>query len=66
LSVGWAAAEGVSETVIATILLLEVRSVGKVVLKLTACELEQIIKLVKRRWIGTPIGVMPIHIPANS
>ena len=44
----WAAAEGVSETVIAAVLLLHERSVDEIVLKLSAAELEQVIKLVGR------------------
>ena len=46
--VRWAAAEGVSETVIAAVLLLHERSVDEIVLKLSAAELEQLIELVGR------------------
>ena len=46
--VRWAAAEGVSETVVAAVLLLHERSVDEIVLKLSAPELEQVIKLVGR------------------
>jgi hypothetical protein len=42
----WAAAEGVSETVIAAVHLLPERGVDEVVAKLTAPELERVIKLV--------------------
>jgi hypothetical protein len=41
--VRWAAAEGVSETVIAAVLLLHERSVQQIVAELTAVELEQVI-----------------------
>ena len=40
----WAAAEGVSETVIAAVLLLHERSVDEIVPKLSAAELEQVIR----------------------
>ena len=42
----WAAAEGVSEAVIAAIRLIPERSVDEIVAKLTGRELEQVIKLV--------------------
>jgi hypothetical protein len=42
----WAAAEGVSEGVIAAVLLLHERSADGIVPKLSAAELEQVIKLV--------------------
>jgi hypothetical protein len=44
----WAAAEGVSETVIAAVLMLHERSVDEIVPKLSAAEIEQVIKLVAR------------------
>jgi hypothetical protein len=44
----WAAAEGVSETVIAAVLLLHERSVEEIAPELSAVELEQVIKLVGR------------------
>ncbi len=44
----WAAAEGVSETVIAAVLLLHERSVEEIAPELSATELEQVIKLVGR------------------
>jgi hypothetical protein len=47
-AVRWAAAEGVSETVIAAVLLLHERSVDEIVTKLKPRELEQVIKLVGR------------------
>jgi hypothetical protein len=47
-SVRWAAAEGVSETVIAAVLLLHERTVDEIVAKLAPGELEQVIKLVGR------------------
>ena len=46
--VRWAAAESVSETVIAAVLLRHERSVDEMVPQLTAAELEHIIKLVGR------------------
>ena len=46
--VRWAAAEGVSETVIAAVLLLHERSVEQIVAELSAVELEQLIRLVGR------------------
>jgi hypothetical protein len=46
--VRWAAAEGVSETVIAAVLMLHERSVDEIVPKLSAAEIEQVIKLVAR------------------
>jgi hypothetical protein len=46
--VRWATAEGVSEDVIAAVLLLHDRSVDEIVPKLSAIELEQVIKLVGR------------------
>jgi hypothetical protein len=44
--VRWAAAEHVSETVIAAVLLLHERSVEEIAPELSATELEQVIKLV--------------------
>ncbi len=44
----WAAAEGVSETVIAAVLLLHEHSVDEIVPELSATELEQVIQLVGR------------------
>ena len=46
--VRWAAAEGVSETVIAAVLLLHEHSVDEIVPELSAAELEQVITLVGR------------------
>jgi hypothetical protein len=56
--VRWAAAEGVSETVIATVLLLHERRVDEVVPKLSAVELEQVIKLVGRSPSVYPPGTL--------
>jgi hypothetical protein len=47
-SLRWAAAESVSEAVIAAICLLETRTVDEIVAKLTTVELEQVIKIVGR------------------
>ena len=47
-SVQWAAAEGVPETVIAAVLLLDERSVDEIASKLRPGQLEQVIKLVGR------------------
>jgi hypothetical protein len=47
-SIRWAAAEGVSEAVIAAICLLETKSVDEIVTGLTPVELEQVIKIVGR------------------
>jgi hypothetical protein len=54
-SLRWAAAESVSETVIAAICLLETRSVDEIVARLTPAELEQVIKIVGR----SPRGYAP-------
>ena len=54
----WAAAEGVSETVIAAVLLLHERSVDEIVPKLSAAELEQVIKLVGRSPSVYPPGTL--------
>src|SRR5215472_13277372 len=56
--VRWAAAEGVSETVIAAVLLLHQRSVEQIVAELTAVELEQVIKLVGRSPRAYPPGTL--------
>ena len=56
--VRWAAAEGVSETVIAAVLLLHERSVDEIVPKLSAAELEQVIKLVGRSPRVYPPGTL--------
>jgi hypothetical protein len=53
-SLRWAAAESVSEAVIAAICLLETRSVDEIVAKLTPPELEQVIKIVGRSPRGYP------------
>jgi hypothetical protein len=56
--VRWAAAEGVSETVIAAVLLLHERSVEQIVAELNAVELEQVIKLVGRSPRVYPPGTL--------
>jgi hypothetical protein len=56
--VRWAATEGVSETVIAAVLLLHERSVQQIVAELTAVELEQVIKLVGRSPRVYPPGTL--------
>jgi hypothetical protein len=54
-SLRWAAAEGVPETVIAAVLLLENGSIDEIVAKLGPRELEQVIKLVGRSpWCYPP------------
>ncbi len=58
-SVRWAAAEGVSEDVISAVLLLHERSVDEIVAKLSAVELEQVIKLVGRSPRLYPPGTPP-------
>jgi hypothetical protein len=55
-SLRWAAAESVSEAVIAAICLLETRSVDEIIAKLTPPELEQVIKIVGRSPRGYPPG----------
>jgi hypothetical protein len=60
--VRWAAAESVSETVIAVVLLLHERSVDDMVPRLTAAELEHIIKLVGR----SPRLYAPRRLEASS
>jgi hypothetical protein len=57
-SVRWAAAEGVSEDVIAAFLLLHQRRVDEIVPKLSAAELEQVIKLVGRSPRVYPPGTL--------
>jgi hypothetical protein len=57
-SVRWAAAEGVSETVIAAVLLLHERSVDEIASKLRPDELEQVIKLVGRCPSSNPPGAL--------
>jgi hypothetical protein len=54
VDVRWAAAECVSETVIAAVLLLHVRSVDDIAPQLSATELEQVITLVGR--VRTDVG----------
>ncbi len=56
-SLRWAAAEGVPETVIAAICLLRERGVDEIVAKLTATELEQVIKIAGRSPQVYPPGV---------
>jgi hypothetical protein len=56
--VRWAAAEGVSETDIAAVLLLHECSVEEIVPKLSAAELEQVIKLVGRSPRVYPPGTL--------
>jgi hypothetical protein len=56
--VRWAAAEGVSETVIAAVLLLHERSVKEIAAELSAAELEQVIKLVGRSPRIYPPGTL--------
>ena len=54
-SLRWAAAEGVSESVIAAICLLDEKSVGEIVARLTTAELEQVFEIVGR----SPRGYAP-------
>ena len=54
----WAAAEGVSETVIAAVLLLHERSVDEIAPELSVAELEQVIKLVGRSPSVYPPGTL--------
>jgi hypothetical protein len=56
--VRWAAAEGVSETVIAAVLLLHKRRVDEIVPSLSAAELEQVIVLVRRSPRVYPPGTL--------
>jgi hypothetical protein len=55
--VRWAAAEGVSEDVIAAVLLLHERSVDEIAPRLSAPELEQVINLVDRNPRLYPPGI---------
>ena len=55
-SLRWAAAEGVPESVIAAICLLDEKSVDEIVAKLSPVELEQVIKIVGRSPRGYPPG----------
>jgi hypothetical protein len=55
-SLRWAAAEGVPESVIAAICLLDQKSVDEIVAKLSPAELEQVIKIVGRSPRGYPPG----------
>ena len=55
-SLRWAAAEGVSKSVIAAICLLDEKSVDEIVAKLSPVELEQVIKIVGRSPRGYPPG----------
>jgi hypothetical protein len=57
-AIRWAIAEGVSETVIAAVLLLHERSVDEIVAKLEPGELEQVIKLVGRSPSCYPPGTL--------
>ena len=54
----WAAAEGVSETVIAAVLLLHERSVKEIAAELSAAELDQVVKLVARSPRVYPPGTL--------
>jgi hypothetical protein len=76
-SVRWAAAEGVPETVIAAVLLLDERSVDEIVAKLRPGELDQVIKLVSRSPRCYPPGALdalkgrrpapsPKHVASSS
>ena len=56
--VRWAAAEGVSEAVIAAVLLLHERSVKEIAAELSAAELEQVINLVGRSPRIYPPGTL--------
>jgi len=56
--VRWAAAESVSEDVIAAVLLLHERSVDKITPQLSAPELEQVINLVDRNPRLYPPGIV--------
>ena len=58
--VRWAAAEGVSETVIAAVLMLHERSVEEIAPKLSAAELEKMIKLVGRSPDVYPPGTLDV------
>jgi hypothetical protein len=68
-SLRWAAAEGVPETVIAAVLLLEHGSIDEIVAKLGPGELEQVIKLVGRSPRCHPPGTLDAlkgRMPAPS
>ena len=54
----WAAAEGVSETVIAAICLLPERSIDEIVVKLTPGELEQVVEILARCPTCYPPGAL--------
>ena len=54
----WAAAEGVSETVIAAICLLPKRSIDEIVVKLTPGELEQVVEILARCPTCYPPGAL--------
>jgi len=56
--VRWAAAEGLLETIIAAVLLLHERSVDEIVPRLSAVELEQVIKLIGRSPRLYPPGTL--------
>ncbi len=56
-SLRWAAAEGVSESVIAAICLLGEKTVDEIVARLTTTELEQVIKIAGRSPQVYPPGV---------
>ena len=57
-SIRWAAAEGVSETIIAAVLLLHEKSVDEVAAKLTSDELGHVIRLVSRCPTCYPPGTL--------
>jgi hypothetical protein len=57
-SLRWAAAEGVPETVIAAVLLLDERSVDEIASKLRPGQLEQVIKIVGRSPSCYPPGAL--------
>ena len=57
-SLRWAAAEGVPETVIAAVLLLEDGSIDEIVAKLRPGQLEQVIKIVGRSPSCHPPGTL--------
>jgi hypothetical protein len=56
--VRWASAEGVSETIIEAVLVLQETSVEEIVAELSAAELEQLIKLVGRSPSVYPPGTL--------
>jgi hypothetical protein len=55
-SLRWAAAEGVPESVIAAICLLDEKSVDEIVARLSPAQLEQVIKIVGRSPSCYPPG----------